>query len=38
MVIPVKEGFAQSIKLIIKNNEKDLEEQTYPGFIFVPLV
>jgi len=38
MVIPVKDGFAQTIKLVIKHNENDIEEQSFPGFVFVPLV
>lgn len=38
MVIPVKTGFGQSIRLVEKVSENSLYEQNYPGFVFVPLV
>jgi len=38
LVIPVRNAFGQSIRLIEKIKDNDLEEHNYPGFIFVPLV
>ncbi|MEI8086303.1 MAG: protein-L-isoaspartate O-methyltransferase [Paludibacter sp.] len=38
LVIPVKNTSGQSIRLVIKNDEFDIQEQNHPGFIFVPLV
>jgi len=38
LVIPVRNAFGQSIRLLEKIKDNDLEEHNYPDFIFVPLV
>jgi len=38
MVIPVRTGFTQSIRLVEKISESTFCVQNYPGFVFVPLV
>jgi len=38
LVIPVRTGFNQSIRLVEKVSESMLNERNFPGFVFVPLV
>jgi len=38
MVIPVRTGFTQSIRLVEKVSENTFNEHNFPGFVFVPLV